>query len=111
MEEEESRRGKYVNTEDWFVYRFKRQSSKETNADHVHVLQGINNGQATCCKYEVPGTKGTKSKTGKFKDSAMVKNSLIKSLSWNKYVQFYSLIRLKKLQFTFLITGKMSPGP
>ena len=82
-EKKGSRRGLYEN-QDWFVYRFKRQSSNEENTDHVHVLQGISDKQAICCKYEDLDTKVTNTTTGKFKDSAMVKNSLIKSLSWNE---------------------------
>ena len=41
-----------------------------------------------CCKYDGMGTKVTAIKKAKFEfDSlAMVENSLITSLSWNKYV-------------------------
>ena len=54
----------------------------------IHVLRGIKNKKAICCKYKILGKYEpvTTEQQGSFKEVAMVENSLIKSLHWNKFV-------------------------
>ena len=58
------------------------------NGTEIHVLRGIKNKKAICCKYKILGKYEpvTTEQQGSFKEVAMVENSLIKSLHWNKFV-------------------------
>ena len=57
------------------------------NGTEIHVLRGIKNKKAICCKYKILGKYNpvTVEEQGSFKKVA-IGNSLIKSLHWNKFV-------------------------